>query len=126
MRYPPIRTITLGIAEVHPLKSKVIERAAATLENASARYREVGYEVQTVRLSTRPIFDDLADWSSSALLNYVRELQQMVDDVGLGLCSLGTALATRPDFPLERLGLIADLLIATSALNATVQLATTE
>src|SRR5437763_8869197 len=126
MRYPPIRTITLGIADAHPLTSAILKQAVATLENASARFREAGYEVQTVRLSTRPIFDDLAAWSSSALLSYVRELQQMVDDVGLGFCSLGTALAARPDFPLERLGLIADLLIATSALNATVQLATTE
>ena len=124
MKYPPIRTITLGIAEVHPLKSKVIERAAATLENASARFREAGYEVQTVRLSTRPVFDDLGDWSPSSLLNYVQELQRMLDDVGLVYCSLGTAQAARPDFPLERIDLVADLLASTSALNATVQIAT--
>ena len=80
MPTPPIRTITLGIADAHPLTSVVIERAAATLQNASRRYIEAGYEVQTVRLSTRPIFDDLADWSSAALLNYVQELQHMLDD----------------------------------------------
>jgi uncharacterized protein len=81
--------------------------------------------VQTMRLSTRPIFDDLANWSSSALLHYAQELQGMLDDVGLSFCSLGTAQAARPDFLLERLDLIADLLAATTALNATVQLATT-
>src|SRR2546421_7830792 len=124
MRYPPIRTITLGIAEVHPLKSKVIEQAAATLENASARYMEAGYEVQTVRLSTRPIFDDLADWSSSELLNYVQELQRILDDVGLSYCSLGTVQAADPGFSLERIDLVADLLVSTSACNATVQIAT--
>src|SRR5947209_20701 len=109
MKNFPIRTITLGIAEAHPLKSEVIERAAATLENASKRYTEAGYEVQTVRLSTRPIFDDLADWLSPDLLNYVRELQHMLDDADLSYCSLGTAQAARPGFPLERLDLIADL-----------------
>src|SRR5205814_8276343 len=119
MRYPPIRTITLGIADAHPLTSAILKQAAAKLENASARYVEVGYEVQTVRLSTRPIFDDLADWSSTAIINYVQELQRMLDDVDISFCSLGTAHAARHDFPLERIGLIADMLAPTSALNAT-------
>ena len=126
MSTPPVRTITLGIAEAHPLSQNALERASKILQQARTRFASAGYEVQTVRLSTRPIFDDLADWSAVALLNYVQELQHRLDDVGLGFCSLGTALAARPDFPLERLELIADLLAATSALNATVQLATTE
>lgn len=126
MPMPPVRTITLGVAEAHPLCSRVLKRASKILEQASTRFASAGYEVQTVRLSTRPIFDDLAGWSSAALLSYGRELQQMLDDVGISFCSLGPALAARSDFPLERLDLIADLLAATSALNATVQLATTE
>lgn len=126
MSTPPIRTITLGIADTHPLTSQTIQRASSTLEQASARYTEAGYEVQTVRISTRPIFDDLADWSPAALTNYVQELQRMLDDVGVSFCSLGTAQATRPDFPLERIDLLADLLAPADALNATVQLATTE
>jgi uncharacterized protein len=126
MHTPPIRTITLGLADPHPLTSGAIRRAVAVLQKASARYTDIGYEVQTVRLSTRPVFDDLADWSSAALIDYVQELQRMLDDVGVGFCSLGTAQAARPDFPLERIGLIADMLVPTSALNATVQLATME
>ena len=124
MHIPPIRTITLGIAEAHPLTHAIIKRAATILLDVCTRYVENGYEVQTMRLSTRPAFDDLADWSSSALLRYAQELQRMLDDVGLNFCSLGTAQAAHPDFPLERLDLVADLLAATSALNATVQLAT--
>ncbi len=50
MAIPLIRTITFGIAEAHPLKSEVLERAAAALHNASIRYTEAGYEVQTVSL----------------------------------------------------------------------------
>lgn len=121
-----IRTITLGIADPHPLSPEVIQRAAATLQRASARYTEAGYEVQTVRLSTRPIFDDLADWSPAALVDYAQGLQRVLDDAGMSFCSLGTAQAARPDFPLERIELIADLLGPTGALNATVQLATAE
>jgi len=124
MHNPPIRTVTFGIAEAHPLTPAVIKRAVMTLQDANTRYVEAGYEVQTLRLSTRPIFDDLANWSPSALLHYAQELQQMLDDFGLNFCSLGTANAAHADFPLERIDVIADLLAATSALNATVQLAT--
>lgn len=126
MSVPLVRTITLGIAEPHPLPATVLQHASTLLQSATTCYTEAGYEVQTVRLSTRPIFDDLADWSATAMLDYAKELQRMLDDVGLGFCSLGTAQVTRPDFPLERLNLIADLLASTNALNATVQLATVE
>ena len=126
LHIPPIRTITLGIADPHPLTPEVIKRAATILKHASTRYSEAGYEVQTIRLSTRPIFDDLADWSFTTLINYAQELQRVLDDVGVGFCSVGTAQAARLDFPLERIELIADLLAQTSALNATVQIATPE
>lgn len=124
MPTPPIRTITLGLADAHPLTSEAIQRASAILKSANIRYTEAGYEVQTVRVSTRPIFDDLADWSSTALIDYVLELQHMLDDVDISFCSLGTAHADRSDFPLERIGLIAYMLAPTSALSATVQIAT--
>ena len=123
MHNAPIRTLTLGLAEAHPIPLEVIAHAGTILQRASTRYTEAGYEVQTVRLSTRPIFDDLADWSPAALLTYVQELQGVLDNVGLTFCSLGPAQVARPNFPLERLNLIADLLASTSACNATVQLA---
>ncbi len=126
MPFPPIRTITLGLADPHPLSFDKIQYAADTLREASARYTEAGYEVQTVRLSTRPVLDDLADWSPDALLHYAQELQRMLDDVGISFCSLGPAQAARPDFPLDRVDLIADVLAATTAINMTVQLATSE
>lgn len=50
----------------------------------------------------------------------------MLDDAGLSFCSLGPAQAARPDFPLERVDLVADMLAATTAVNMTVQLATGE
>ncbi|TMD50312.1 MAG: DUF711 family protein [Chloroflexi bacterium] len=124
MPTPPIRTITLGIADPHPLTFATIKRVAAILQDARTRYMEAGYEVQTVRLSTRPVFDDLMNWSSTDLLDYTGELQRMLDDLGLGFCSIGTAHAARSDFPLDRIELVADLLASTSALNATVHVAT--
>lgn len=124
MLAPAIRTITLGIADPHPLTFATVKRAAAILQDARTRYMEAGYEVQTVRLCTRPIFDDLVNWSSTDLLDYTGELQRMLDELGLDFCSIGTAQAARPDFPLERIEVIADMLASTGALNATVHLAT--
>ena len=123
MPTPPIRTITLGLADPHPLRSDAIQQASTILKRASDRYTEAGYEVQTVRLSTRSIFDDLDDWSSTAMIDYVQDLQRMLDDHSIDFCSLGTAHAARPNFPLKRIELITNMLAPTSALNATVQLA---
>jgi uncharacterized protein len=124
MPTPPIRTITLGLADPHPLTSEAIQQASTILKRTGDRYTEAGYEVQTVRLSTHSIFDDLADWSSTAIIDYVQDLQRMLDDHSIGFCSLGTAHAARPNFPLKRIELITNMLAPTSALNATVQLAT--
>src|SRR5690349_13116209 len=80
MSRPPVRTITLGLADAHPLPFASITYAADTLQKASACYADAGYEVQTVR----------------------------------------------PDFPLHRVDLVADMLVATNAVNMTVQLASDE
>jgi uncharacterized protein (UPF0210 family) len=119
----PIRTITLGIGEAHPLSAATIERAAGMLARARERFSAEGYEVQTVRLATHPLFEDLVSWSSGSILRYTRDLQKMLEDKGLAYCSLGPAQATRMDFPLEWLDLLTDILIAAPALNATVQFA---
>ena len=123
MPTPPIRTITLGLADPHPLTSETIQLASTLLKSASDRYTDAGYQVQTVRLSTRSIFDDLTDWSSTAIIDYILDLQRMLDDHSISFCSLGTAHAARPNYPLQQIGLITNILAPTSALNATVQLA---
>ncbi len=126
MPKPPVRAITLGLADSHPLSATIIQRAKSILQQASTRYQEAGYEVQVIRLSTRSIFGDLAHWSLSSLINYTRELQKMLDDVDLGFCSLGTAPAARPDFDLQLLDCMPDLLGPSPSLNSTVLLATSE
>lgn len=123
---PTIRTITLGLEDAHPLTAGQIAQAADILQRARQRFSDAGYEVQTVRISTRPLFDDLADRSDRELLVYARELQHMLDDVEVGYCSLGPARAARPAFPLARIELIPDLLAATGSINLTVQLADRE
>ena len=126
MLKPPIRTITLGLADSHPLSSASVAHARDVLQSARARYVDAGYEVQTVRLSTRPVLDDLAGWSPASILAYAGALQRMLNDVDIVYCSLGSVFATRPEFPLAQLELVADLLLATDNISITVHLATPE
>src|SRR5437667_7049185 len=122
----PVRTITLGIAEPHPLPAAVLKRAKDLLEYARARYVEAGFEVQTLRLSTRPLFDDLAEMSPAGFADYAKELQHILDDLGVDYCSVGTAQAARPDFPLKRLAWLVDILAQRPSLWSTVRIATQE
>lgn len=122
MPLPLIRTITLGLEHPHAIPGSVIQRVSTTLHHARMRFRDAGYEVQTVRVSTQPIWNQLKSWPSRQLFQYVQELQQMLDDVGLQYCSLGPARPAPSSFPVERFDLIADILIATHSLNATVAL----
>ncbi|GCE27204.1 hypothetical protein KDA_26880 [Dictyobacter alpinus] len=126
MSVPVVRTITLGIAEAHPISRQTFEKARLLLQQAQQRYNAAGYVVQTVRLSTRPLLTDLADWSPAAILKYAQDVQGFLDSLQLENCSLGTAFAYRPDFSLERLDVLGDILIATNSLNATVSLADAE
>ncbi|HLI69366.1 MAG TPA: DUF711 family protein [Ktedonobacteraceae bacterium] len=126
MKTPPVRTITLGLEDAHPLTAAQITWAANILKKSRQRLNDAGYEVQTVRISTRPLFDDLAGWSANQLLQYTRELQQMLDETGISYCSLGPAQVARPAFPLERLDIIPDILATTGAFSLTVQMADRE
>ncbi len=123
---PPIRTLTLGLANAHPISASVIQQASILLHTAHTRYTDAGYEVQTLRLSTRPLFDDLPDWSATRRLAYAQSLQKMLDDADLSFCSLGTIHATRLTQPLEHIEQVVDILATTTALNMTVQLASSE
>lgn len=122
-RQPVVRTITLGMEDAHPLTAGQVTRAAARMRRARQRFYDAGYQVQTMRLATRPLFDDLAQWPGDRLLTYGCELQRMLDDAEIEYCSLGPAQAAHPAFPLARLALIPELLAATTAINLTVQLA---
>lgn len=123
VRGVPIRTITLGLAEPHPIPPGVIESATRLLRRFEGAYREAGYEVQTARLSTRSVFEDLAGWAPSAMMGYAQQLQGVLDGLGVEFCSLGTAPAYARDFPLDLVDVIPLLLVGQPSLNATVQVA---
>ena len=121
MPKPPVRALTLGVAEPHPLDARIIEQSAEKLGRASATFQQAGYEVQTVRLSTRPVLSDLAGWAPDAVAGYAGDMQGWLDAAGLEFCSLGPA--RRGTAPASILGL-ADLIGGREALNCSVMVAT--
>lgn len=123
---PPIRTITLGLPNPHPLNIVHIAQAAQVLQKASQRALSAGYELQTTRIATRPLFDDLANWSPDQIKSYVKQMQTMLENTGIMFCSLGPAQAANPAFQLAFIDLIPDLLASASSINLTVQLADRE
>jgi hypothetical protein len=119
----PIRTITLGVEDAHPLSAERVKSAALALHRVRASYMAHGYEVQTLRISTRPIFADLPDWPEDALLRYAEEIQYSAESAGIHFFSLGTA---QSHVPAERMRIIPDLLVPNPNLSATIQIATKE
>ncbi|MGH2501626.1 MAG: hypothetical protein ACRDID_03820, partial [Ktedonobacterales bacterium] len=88
-----IRAITLFIGDAHPLDGAVFARAAAFLRQAQASAEAEGYVVQTTRIATRPLLEDLADRDDVALLAYAADLQRICEAEGAAFVSLGPAPA---------------------------------
>lgn len=118
-----IRTLTLGIGDPHPLASDGIARAAALLRRARAEAEAAGYSVQTVRVATRPLLEDMAGESDADVEGYARRLQEACEAEAISYCSLGPAPVYDASFPLARLALLPRILAASPALSATAQLA---
>ena len=119
----PIRALTIGVAEPHPLAVRVVEDMAEKLRRTSGSFVQAGYEVQTVRLSTRPVLVDLAGWAPKDIANYGAELQGALEGAEVPFCSLGPA--PRDASP-EQMNALTDLIANHDGLNGSVMVATAE
>ena len=119
----PIRALTLGVAEPHPLPARVVEDMAGKLRRTRDAFEQAGYEVQTVRLSTRPVLVDLAGWAPKDIANYGGELQDTLEGAEVPFCSLGPA--PRDASP-EQVNSLTDLIADHDGLNGSVMVATAD
>lgn len=116
-----IRTITLGIGDRHPLPLRTIESAYRILDDMRRRYNERGLEVQTIRISTRSVFDGLPTFTHAQLHAYGADLQRRLADVDIAYCSLGRFIADSPNVDLDRALVIPELLAANRSLHTSIQ-----
>ncbi len=118
-----VRTITVGIGEPHPLSDTALDRAAKLLRAADSIFREAGFEVQTQRISTRPLFTDRLHARDTEIVNYATALQERCEIRRISYLSLGPVMADDPNLPVERIALLPEMLGPNPALNASVQIA---
>jgi uncharacterized protein (UPF0210 family) len=118
---PPVRALTLGVAGPHPLDLATVRTAASQLAHAASGFAEAGYEVQTLRLSTRPVLADLGGEPPSSVIRYAARLQGFLEEAGLAFCSLGP-LAPRAGA--ESPEIMADLIVGNQAIDCSVVVAT--
>lgn len=123
MPKPPVRALTVGVPDPHPLPRAALKRAVAAVRQAEEEFAGAGYEVQTVRLSTRPVLSDLGRWGSPALVCYAEEIQGYLDETGVQFCSLGPVM---PGLAPERAEALVDMMAGRDALNCSVMVATPE
>jgi uncharacterized protein (UPF0210 family) len=69
------------------------------------------------------LLSDLAGWSSTDVVRYGGQLQDALDDLGIGFCSVGPAL---PNSGPERTEILADVIGGRPALSGSVLVATPE
>jgi hypothetical protein len=96
---------------------------AGKLRRTRDAFEQAGYEVQTVRLSTRPVLVDLAGWAPKDIANYGGELQDTLEGAEVPFCSLGPA--PRDASP-EQVNSLTDLIADHDGLNGSVMVATAD
>ena len=123
MAIVPVRSITLGLDEPHPFGPDVVPRAAALLGRAQLAFKSAGYDVQSVRLSTRPVFWDMAGQGPGAIARYADDLAEELKAAGIPFCSLGQAPVGSPAEATEA---AAVAIAGHEALNCTVEVASVD
>ena len=83
-----IRTITSGVRMQKMEDFSALQGAADFLTASREEYQQLGYVVQTLRLSTQPLFDYLGDWQASDSLDKLLALDHFAKEQNMML-SLG-------------------------------------
>lgn len=75
-----IRAVTAGVPLESAAGTERLESALAFLRDARDDFRSRGWEVQTIRAATQPLAEYLPDWSSSAALDDIAAMDQVMVD----------------------------------------------
>ncbi len=91
-----IRSITCFFHPGGPTADRDLERMGRLAAEASRRFQDAGYEVQTTRAATTP-FPALPELSEAAAVEFARRLEARCAEQGFAYLALGPADPLRPD-----------------------------
>ncbi len=119
-----IRTITAGTTLRDPADMQSLETALAFLKGAKRMVTEAGYEVQTIRVATQPLLEEVGHAKRAGALTDLQALDRAVTAAG-ALLSIGPVLAPDGDDP-DFAGWAAELARTTRNVSFTVRIASPE
>ena len=112
-----IRSITYFCDPQWPLDDVVLQQGGEFITGARSAYESVGYEVQTVRLATKPfpklISSGTANFSAE-VVEFARQIEKSASSLGFDYIAIGPAL---PEFP-QSYALIPEILVVTENIFA--------
>jgi hypothetical protein len=119
-----VRTITFGTT-IHDLhKSAELEYAVAGLKRARARFNDVGYEVQTLRIALPPVLAGMSPQMRREILPTLRQMDALLVEHGV-ILSLGPLLVADDD-DAELADWCGELVCSTRSMSFSVVIASSE
>jgi len=92
-----IRSVTYFDNPGYPLRDDFLQGAEVFLKEARTRFQEVGLDPQTVRFASPPFPILLDGLRPEEIVDYARQLERALNDLGFEYLSLGPALPEKPD-----------------------------
>jgi len=111
-----IRAITLFSPLNWPFDLKAIQSAGRFLNFAKRQIEAIGYEVQTLRLSTPPFMDLVGDPNPARLHDFVTALETHTRQSGIEYTSIGPVMATTPRSLLSPIHVLPDIIQTTETI----------
>ncbi|MGD9030640.1 MAG: DUF711 family protein, partial [Anaerolineae bacterium] len=119
-----VRSVTIGTNASHPIDIGPFDGFSAFQRQARTRFREVGLEVQSVRLSTQPFPAVLGAQGASEALPFAQALEALCQAHGIDYCSIGPVMATDPGSDLSFIAAIPEVIRSTETAFTSVLVAT--
>jgi len=119
-----IRTITAGLKMAASADIGEAIEAVAFLQSARSAYEDQGYEVQTLRLATQPMWQYLPDWKSPKSISVITELDRFAVDNNVSF-SIGPVNRDNSYHP-EFAAWATELIRQTKNISFTVNMASTD
>ena len=118
---PRLRAITVFVRIDREHYPRQVQDAVAFLRRAQATYRNAGYEVQTLRITTQPFPEYIGGLPHDRALALFRNLDQMAQEQGF-IASIGSALSSDADDP-ALADLLAQVLASSKNLSGSITVA---